>query len=146
MDDAYKTQLKQEIYAYFLENGDVLQQPVEWRYHYKMWLSLTPSRYCRETYRYSSSSRDALLKAIKQFGVDWEKTTVPAVSLQSYFTDTNSPAEKVHAAWGLLALFDGSVYCVGSPLTSTEVGLCELLQEAELPSPQGENLVQKYFG
>jgi hypothetical protein len=53
-------------------------------------------------------------KETLKHGVDWEQTTVPRVTNESVFNDTESPNSDVLATLGTLVLKNGQTFLIGS--------------------------------
>lgn len=94
------------VWAYMLEQGMVTTG--EWNYYGGRWEGNWP---------YEPRDEDpemiALRKAVKEVGVDWEKTEAPKSDWNSEFQGTDCESSSVETLIGRLFLKDGTEYLIG---------------------------------
>ena len=124
------------IWAFMLENGKVTNG--DWSYYGDSYDGV-------DDWRVDEKQINKARSAVKSFGVNWEKTTIPDYECHSSFAGTDCKSDERECLLGTIVLNDESTYKIGIAEISEAAKHCrKSLINKNFTKP--EDLVAKYFG
>lgn len=99
------------VWAYVVEHGQVTDG--EWNYYGCGWQVPRLQKPGTPYYYEDREATARALKAVRDIGVDWDRTKMPESSTNSTFEGTDADSRRVESLLGTLVLKDGSDYVFG---------------------------------